>query len=173
MVAGVLYHFPSRASRPPCHPWCASLEASRGPFESRQRASCTPNCPHSPPRGCPKGGSEFKYRSRPNRLWGHPKGTLGAPGPRLSGPVLPWIRPERRKPLFWPFGLSVSLRHPTGRDPHRQIWPGFHQTYHQGSLEATGDQSRTGLLIGFIDTVRCPQECMQSRCVSASYKCMP
>ena len=26
--------------------------------------------------------------------------------------VLPWIRPERRKPLFWPLGLSVSFRYP-------------------------------------------------------------
>ena len=65
------------------------------------------NSPHSP-----KGGSEKKYRARPNRLWGHSKGRLGAPEPHLSDSILPWIRPERRKPLFWPLGLSVSFRYP-------------------------------------------------------------
>ena len=29
---------------------------------------------------------------------GHPKGSLGAPGPHLSGPVLPCIRPGRGRP---------------------------------------------------------------------------
>ena len=48
-----------------------------------------------------KRGSEKKYRPRPNRLWGHPKGPFGTPEPHLSGPVLPWIPPERRKPLVW------------------------------------------------------------------------
>ena len=51
----------------------------------------------------PKGGSEKKYRPRPNRLWGRPKGPFGTPEPHLSGPVLPWIPPngDRR-------GLMVS-----------------------------------------------------------------
>ena len=58
--------------------------------------------PHSP-----NGGSKIKYRARPNRLWGHPKGPLGGPGPHLSSPILPWFRPERRKSLFWPSGAGT------------------------------------------------------------------
>ena len=60
--------------------------------------------PHSP-----NGGSEIKYRARPNRLWGRPKGPLGGPGPHLSSPILPWFRPERRKSLFWPLGAGTPL----------------------------------------------------------------
>ena len=60
--------------------------------------------PHSP-----NGGSEIKYRARPNRLWGHPKGPLGGPGPHLSSPMLPWFRPERWKSLFWPSGAGTPL----------------------------------------------------------------
>ena len=60
--------------------------------------------PHSP-----NGGSEFKYRARPNRLWGRPKGPSGGPGPHLSSPILPWFRPERRKSLFWPSGAGTPL----------------------------------------------------------------
>ena len=52
-------------------------------------------------------GSEKKYRARPNRLWGRPKGPLGGPGPHLSSPILPWFRPERRKSLFWPSGAGT------------------------------------------------------------------
>ena len=63
------------------------------------------NSPHSP-----KGGSEKKYRARPNRLWGHSKGRLGAPEPHLSGPIPPRIRPERGKPLFWPLGAGTPQR---------------------------------------------------------------
>ena len=44
---------------------------------------------------------------RPNRLWGHPEGPFGTPERHLSGSVLPWIPPERRKPLLWHLG-SVS-----------------------------------------------------------------
>ena len=55
----------------------------------------------------PKGGSEKKYRARPNRLWGHSKGRLGAPEPHLSGPIPPRIRPERGKPLLWPLGAGT------------------------------------------------------------------
>ena len=45
----------------------------------------------------------------------------GAPEPRLTGPVLPWVHPERRNLLFWPLGLSVRFRclcvHCTGPPP--------------------------------------------------------
>ena len=60
--------------------------------------------PHSP-----NGGSKIKYRARPNRLWGHPKGPFGGPGPHLSSPILPRFRPERRKSLFWPLGAGTPL----------------------------------------------------------------
>ena len=73
-----------------------------GPVGGRRRARGTPNRHHSPPSGCPKGGSEFKYRPQPNWLWGHPKGPLGTSELHLSGPILPCIRPERGNPLFWP-----------------------------------------------------------------------
>ena len=63
------------------------------------------NSPHSP-----KGGSEKKYRARPNRLWGHPKGPLGGHEPHLSSPILPRFRPERRKSLFWPLGAGTPQR---------------------------------------------------------------
>ena len=43
----------------------------------------------------------------------HSNGPVAAPQPRLTGPVLPWIRPERRKLLFWPLDLSASFRYPT------------------------------------------------------------
>ena len=83
------------------------------------------NSPHSP-----KGGSEKKYRARPNRLWGHSKGRLGAPEPHLSGPIPPRIRPERRKPLFWPLGAGTPQRAKKkvatlarNRTPRRG-WPG-------------------------------------------------
>ena len=59
------------------------------------------------PQYSPKGGSEKKYRARPNRLWGHSKGRLGAPEPHLSGPIPPRIRPERGKPLLWPLGAGT------------------------------------------------------------------
>ena len=81
--------------------------------------------PHSP-----NGGSEFKYRARPNRLWGRPKGQLGGPGPHLSIPILPWFRPERRKSLFWPSGAGTP---PVGqrksakkaaKPNQRRRWPG-------------------------------------------------
>ena len=81
--------------------------------------------PHSP-----NGGSEIKYRARPNRLWGHPKGPLGGPGPHLSSPILPRFRPERRKSLFWPLGAGTP---PVGQKKRakkvakpnqRRGWPG-------------------------------------------------
>ena len=81
--------------------------------------------PHSP-----NGGSEIKYRARPNRLWGHPKGPLGGPGPHLSSPILPRFRPERRKSLFWPSGAGTP---PVGQKKsakkaakpnQRRGWPG-------------------------------------------------
>ena len=52
-------------------------------------------------------GSEFKYRARPNRLWGRPEGPLGGCGPHLSSPILPWFRPQRRKSLLWPSGAGA------------------------------------------------------------------
>ena len=58
----------------------------------------------------PAGGSEFKYRPRPNRIWGHSKGPLGGPEPHLSGPILPCIRPERGKPLFWSLDARAPQR---------------------------------------------------------------
>ena len=70
--------------------------------------------PHSP-----NGGSEIKYRARPNRLWGHPKGPLGGPGPHLSSPILPRFRPERRKSLFWPLGAGTP---PVGQKKERKRW---------------------------------------------------
>ena len=63
------------------------------------------NSPHSP-----KGGSEKKYRARPNRLWGHPKGPFGTPEPHLSGPVLPWIPLSVENHCFGTLGQSASFR---------------------------------------------------------------
>ena len=80
--------------------------------------------PHSP-----NGGSEIKYRARPNRLWGHPKGPLGGPGPHLSSPILPRFRPERRKSLFWPSGAGtppVGQKKSAKKAPNpnqRRGWP--------------------------------------------------
>ena len=45
--------------------------------------------------------------ARPNHLWGHPKCSLGGPGPHLSGPILLRCRPGRGKPLFWPLGAGI------------------------------------------------------------------
>ena len=56
----------------------------------------------------PAGGSEFKYRPRPNGLWGHSKGPLGGPEPHISGPILPSIRSHVFLGLrFWGLGLQV------------------------------------------------------------------
>ena len=81
--------------------------------------------PHSP-----NGGSEIKYRARPNRLWGHPKDPLGGPGPHLSSSILPRFRPERRKSLFWPTGAGTPLwakKKNAKKAPNpnqRRGWPG-------------------------------------------------
>ena len=45
--------------------------------------------------------------ARPNHLWGHPKCSLGGPGPHLSGPILLWCCPGRGKQLFWPLGAGI------------------------------------------------------------------
>ena len=82
--------------------------------------------PHSP-----NGGSEIKYRARPNRLWGRPKGPSGGPGPHLSSPILPRFRPERRKSLFWPSGAGtppVGQKKSAKKAPkpnQRQGWLGW------------------------------------------------
>ena len=102
------------------------------PVGGRRWASGTPNRPHSPPSrsGCPKGGSEFKYYPRPDRLWGHPKGPLGAPEPHLSGPILPCINPERGNISFWPPDARAPQRAKTKGAKmapnlnQRRGWPG-------------------------------------------------
>ena len=94
--------------------------------------------PHSP-----NGGSEFKYRARPNRLWGRPKGPLGGPGPHLSSPILPWFRPERRKSLFWPSGAGTP---PVGQKkvPKRRLSPTSDGDGRGGCPRGPGDRGGHG-----------------------------
>ena len=95
-----------------------------------------------------------------SQLWDHSKGPSGAPEPRITGPILPGSVLSVENHYFGPWVSQSVLGScaSTVRDPHRLVWPGFHPSYPQGSLGATGYQSQAGFLIGFIDTVRRPQE---------------
>ena len=105
------------------------------------------NIPHSP-----KGGSEKKYRARPNRLWGHSKGRLGAPEPHLSGPIPPGSALSVENPCFGPWaqvppsGPKKKWRNGAKPEPAT----GMAGEDARGALGTAGAMGPAELMTGFV-----------------------
>ena len=89
--------------------------------------------------------------ARPNHLWGHPKCSLGGPGPQLSGPILLWYRPGRGKPLFWPLGAVIPQQAKTKvakKAPNLNQRRGWLGGIPKGAWEPRGAWAEPALALG-------------------------
>ena len=89
--------------------------------------------------------------ARPNHLWGHPKCSLGGPGPHLSGPILLWCRPGRGKPLFWPLGAGIPQQAKTKvakKAPNLNQRRGWLGGIPKGAWEPRGPWAEPALALG-------------------------
>ena len=89
--------------------------------------------------------------ARPNHLWGHPKCSLGGPGPQPSGPIPLWYRPGRENPLFWPLGAGIPQQAKTKvakKAPNLNQRRGWLGGIPKGAWEPRGPWAEPALALG-------------------------